>query len=70
MRNLTRRQVAEVAGSAAISLALARAAAQAPPAAPGTDWDQAARESHRENSETLSKFEILMSVEPAFQFKA
>ena len=70
MKKVTRRQAAAVTGSAAISLALARAAAQAPAAAPGTDWDAAARESHRENSETLAKFELPMSVEPAFQFKA
>lgn len=65
---LTRRQLAAVAaGSAGVALAVS-VIAQAPVANP--DWDKAARESHRENSEALAKFEIQMSLEPAFQFKA
>jgi hypothetical protein len=67
-QTITRRQVAALSGFAALSLTAAPAAAQAPASA--TDWDQAARESHRVNTETLAKFEILMSVEPAFHFKA
>ena len=51
------------------SLENSQSLAQAP-AQPGTDWDKAARDSHKENSEELAKFEILMSIEPAFQFKA
>jgi hypothetical protein len=62
---LTRRQLAGVAaGSAVVSMAIA----QAPPT--GRDFDRAARESHLENTEALKKFEIPMSLEPAFQFKA
>jgi hypothetical protein len=66
---ITRRQLAGVAaGSAAVSLVAARLIGQAPVAA--QDWYNAARESHRENAEALAKFEIQMSLEPAFQFKA
>ena len=54
---------------AALSAAAAKAMAQAPPA-PGTDWDQAATESHKRNSQTLAQFQIAISVEPAFHFKA
>jgi hypothetical protein len=62
---MTRRQLAAVAaGSAAIALTGDKAIAQTP------DFDKAVRESHRENSEVLAKFEIAMSVEPAFHFKA
>jgi hypothetical protein len=72
MGKLTRRQLA---GSAAISLVAARVLAQAPAQAPATtnttqDWDKAALQSHKENSEALAKIEIPMSTEPAFQFKA
>ena len=55
---ITRRQLAGVA------VAAAAATAQVP------DLDNAARESHKQNSEALAKFEIPMSLEPAFQFKA
>jgi hypothetical protein len=62
---ITRRQLAGVAaGSAVVSLGAVTAVAQVP------DLDNAARESHKQNSEALAKFEILMSLEPAFQFKA
>jgi len=54
---------------AAASLAAAKATAQAPPA-PNTDWYQAALQSHKQTSQTLAQFQIDMSVEPAFQFKA
>ncbi len=65
MKMMTRRQLAAVAaGSAAIALTGDKAVAQAP------DFDKAARESHRENSEILAKFDLAMSVEPAFHFKA
>jgi hypothetical protein len=68
MRKFTRRQLA---GSAAISLVAARAVAQVPAASnTAQDWDKAALQSHKENSEALAKFEIPMSTEPAFQFKA
>jgi len=66
---MTRRQLAGVAaGSAAVSLGVVNAIAQVP--ASGQDLDKAARESHRENSTALARFEIPASVEPAFQFKA
>jgi hypothetical protein len=65
---ITRRQLAGVAaGSAAASLTIA-ILAQTPP--PATDFYATARESHRENSEALRKFEIPMALEPAFHFKA
>ncbi|HVV44840.1 MAG TPA: hypothetical protein VHC72_06530 [Bryobacteraceae bacterium] len=64
----TRRQLAGVAaGSLAVSLG-AVALAQTP--APPEDWDKIARESHRDNSEELASFEIPISLEPAFHFKA
>ena len=62
----TRRQFAGV--TVAGSVALAAAIAQAP--ATVQDLDNPARESHKQNSEALAKFEIPMSLEPAFQFKA
>ena len=62
----TRRQFAGV--TVAGSLAVVAAVAQAP--ATAQDLDNAARESHKQNSEALAKFEIPMSLEPAFQFKA
>jgi len=58
---ITRRQLAGVAASLG-------AVAQIP--ATTQDLDNAARESHKQNSEALAKFEIPMSLEPAFQFKA
>jgi hypothetical protein len=69
MRNeITRRQLAGIAsGAAVVSLAAVKVIAQAPVTTP--DWDKAARASHRENSEVLAKFEIPMSLEPAFHFK-
>lgn len=64
-RKTTRR---ELAALAAASLTAAAAIAQTP-AAP-QDFDKAALDSHRGNSETLAKFDIPMSLEPAFQFRA
>jgi hypothetical protein len=58
---ITRRQLA---GVAAVSLTAVTAVAQVP------DFDGAARESHKQNSDALAKFDIPMSLEPAFQFKA
>jgi hypothetical protein len=64
-QKLTRRQLAGVINLAAAgSLMTVTAIAQVP------DFDNAARESHKQNSEALAKFEIPMSLEPAFQFKA
>ncbi len=61
---LTRRRLAGIAAGAA---AAATVRAQAPAVNPDLEK---ARESHRQNSETLAKFEIPASTEPAFQFKA
>jgi len=64
-KKITRRQLAGVAaGSAVVSLAIAQVPVTS------QDFDRAARESHRVNSEALAKLEIPMSLEPAFQFKA
>jgi hypothetical protein len=66
---LTRRQLAgTVAGSAAVSLAALKVIAQTPPSA--RDFDQEARDAHKENSTVLAAFRIPISLEPAFQFKA
>jgi hypothetical protein len=66
---ISRRQLAGVAaGSAVVSLKVVKALAQAP--VTGQDVEKAARESHQENSAALARFEIPMSLEPAFQFKA
>jgi hypothetical protein len=62
---LTRRQLAVIATA---SLAAAKALAQTQ--APSPDYYQAALESHKRNSATLAQFQLAMSVEPAFQFKA
>jgi|HubBroStandDraft_6_1064221.scaffolds.fasta_scaffold5327079_2 hypothetical protein len=72
---LTRRQL--VVGAAAGSVA-ANAMAQSSGAAAGgalyapsvADFAKDARESVQRNGETLAKFVIPMSTEPAFQFKA
>lgn len=63
-KNPTRRELALVA---ALSAAAAKAMAQTPPV---PDWYQAAIESHKRNSQTLAEFQIAISVEPAFHFKA
>jgi hypothetical protein len=68
-KKLTRRQlVSAAAGSAAVSLVTLAVIAQAPPSS--QDFDKAAVQSHKENSDVLARFEIPMALEPAFQFKA
>ena len=60
---ITRRKLAFAAlGSAA---ALNRANSQAP-----EDLNATAKEQNRKNSEALAKFDLPISTEPAFQFKA
>jgi hypothetical protein len=59
--NLTRRQLAVLA---AATLTAAKAQTPSP------DYYQAALESHKQNSAILAQFQIGMSVEPAFHFKA
>jgi hypothetical protein len=49
--------------------ALAQSPAQTPAAAP-TDPVEKARAENRESAATLTKFEIPMSTEPAFTFRA
>lgn len=61
---ITRRQLAGIAaGSAAATVARA----QAPETTPDSEK---ARESRRQTYETLAKFDLPVSTEPAFQFKA
>ena len=68
---ITRRQLAgAVAASAAVSLAALPAAVAQAPAAATPDFEAASRQSHRENSDVLKKFDLPMSTEPAFAFKA
>ena len=61
---LTRRDMLALAGSGALM-----AQTPAPPAAP-VDLVEKAREENRHNAETLTNFEIPMSTEPAFLFRA
>lgn len=60
MNGITRRQAAAIALGSTVALN-----AQAPP-----DWLQAARDAKRAAADILGKFDLQMSVEPAFQFKA
>ena len=62
---LSRRQLVSVAAGSLAGTAAAQTAS--PPAA--TDLNQQARESNKRISDTLSKFEIPVATEPAFQFK-
>ena len=64
---MTRRELAAVLGSVT-SIATVRA--QEASASQPEDLNAAAKEQLRKNSETLSKFDLLMSTEPAFVFKA
>jgi hypothetical protein len=69
---ITRRRLAAAAlGSAVLgpAAALHAAGSQAPAAAPPEDMGAVAREQVRKHSETLAKFDLPMSTEPAFQFK-
>jgi hypothetical protein len=61
---ITRRRLAAAALSSAAALHAVSAQAPAP------DDLNAAREQVRKHSETLAKFDLPMSTEPAFQFKA
>ncbi len=64
---MTRRELAAVLGTVT-SIASVRAQEQ-PPGQP-EDLNAAAREQLRKNSETLSTFDLPISTEPAFLFKA
>ncbi len=62
----TRRELAgAIASAAAVSLA-----AQIEAPAQTVDYLAASRVSHRENSDVLRKFDLAMSTQPAFAFKA
>jgi hypothetical protein len=60
---ITRRNLAFAALGSAVALNTAKSQAT-------EDLNAAAKEQIRENSEALVKFELPMSTEPAFQFKA
>jgi hypothetical protein len=74
MEKLSRRQlIAAATGTAAVLSITGATLAQTPLAQKQPaeqDFDKAARESHLQNSATLAKFDIPMSLEPAFQFRA
>ena len=69
---ITRRRLAAAALGSAVVLGPAAAvhAAQAPAPAGPEHLNAAAKEQVRKYSETLAKFDLPMSTEPAFQFKA
>ena len=69
-KTLTRRQLAMVATASLVSASLASESALAQTQVANPDYYQQALESHKQNSATLAQFQIAMSVEPAFQFKA
>jgi hypothetical protein len=69
-KTLTRRQLAVFATASLASASLASGSALAQTQVANTDYYQAALESHKRNSAILAQFQIAMSVEPAFQFKA
>jgi hypothetical protein len=65
---ITRRRLAAAALGSGIALRAGEA--QTPdPATPG-DLNATAKEQVHKHSETLAKFDLPMSTEPAFQFKA
>ena len=61
----TRRELALIAAAGTVT-----AAAQAPGQPVQEDLQKAARDLNVSNAQTLTKFEIPISTEPAFQFKA
>jgi hypothetical protein len=67
---LTRRRLITVAaGSSAALQALAQSPIRTDPAAP-RDFARESHDSVQRNGDTLTKFEIPISTEPAFRFKA
>jgi hypothetical protein len=66
---LSRRNMLALTGAGA---GLYQAIAQTPPAAPAapTDLLEKARQDNRRGAENLTRFEIPMSTEPAFTFRA
>ena len=69
---LTRRQlvIAAATGSAVLNLEAPKASAQSTPQTATDRAPQAATERVRQNADTLAKFAISITTEPAFQFKA
>jgi hypothetical protein len=65
---LTRRQL--VVAAAAGSIATVTASAQPTATQTATDLGQSAGVKIRQNADTLTKFSIPITTEPAFQFKA
>lgn len=65
---LSRRGMLVLAGASALGTAAAQPPAQPPDANP--DPLTKAREENRHSAENLAKFEIAMSTEPAFIFRA
>ena len=67
---ITRRQLAATALGPAAGFSAARSLAQAPAGAKQPeDLNAAAREQLRKTAETLAKFDLPISTEPAFVFK-
>jgi hypothetical protein len=68
---LSRRNLLALAGTGAV-LAEAAAQTQTPPPKPSTPEERvaAAREDNRRSAERLAKFDIPISTEPAFLFRA
>ncbi|MBZ5592263.1 MAG: hypothetical protein LAP39_08505 [Acidobacteriia bacterium] len=63
---ITRRRLA----AAALGSSVALRAGQTPTAGPSEDLNTVAKEHLSEDSEALTKVELSMATEPAFQFKA
>jgi hypothetical protein len=74
MEKPTRRELAVIAAasltSLTSSLVVTKLMAQTAPSTADADLYKAALESNRQDSDVLAQFEIPMSTEPAFQFKA
>ena len=67
---ITRRQLAATALGPAAGFSAARSQAQTPPGSTEPqDLNAAAREQIRKTAETLAKFDLPTSTEPAFVFK-
>jgi hypothetical protein len=67
IKKMTRRDLAAALGSIA---GIASAQPPQPPASQPEDLTAAAKEQLQKNSEAISKLDLSMSTEPAFQFKA
>lgn len=66
-KKITRRDLTAMLGSVA---GIASVRAQSPPPSQPEDLNAAAKDQLRKNSATLSEFDLPMSTEPAFHFKA